>query len=181
MVAKLGNIMRRVRNRRTDFNAQTAHRLTAGYGLVVLEDLHTKNTTAAVKPKPDPDRPGLFMPNGRAAKSGLNRAILDKGWYGLEVALRAKARYTGTTIAVAAAPYTSQTCPDSTCRNVDENNRESQAVFSCTTCGHTEHADIVGAKNTLSNHRAAGLVVIGRGGPSGSAKRQAPRSTVRTV
>ncbi|MFG1956339.1 RNA-guided endonuclease InsQ/TnpB family protein [Nonomuraea sp. NPDC049028] len=177
VVAALGDIMVRVRSRRADFNAQAAHRLTHRYGVVVLENLNIDGMTAAVKPKPDPELPSRYLRNGAAAKSGLNKAILDKGWYGLERALRSKARYTGTIVAKVPAPYTSQTCPDPACGKVDEKSRESQAVFSCTSCGHTEHADIVGAKNTLARYRAAGLAVPGRGDPSGSVKRQAPRST----
>ncbi|WP_165977916.1 transposase [Nonomuraea diastatica] len=98
VMAAMRQIMRRVRWRRADFNAQAAHRLTRRDGHVVVEDLNTEGMTAAVKPKPDPDRPGRFLRNGAAAKAGLNKAILDKGWYDLEVALRAKARYTGSTI-----------------------------------------------------------------------------------
>ncbi|MGP3920368.1 zinc ribbon domain-containing protein [Nonomuraea sp. 10N515B] len=99
------------------------------------------------------------------------------GWYGLEVALRAKARYTGSAIHKINPAYTSQTCPNPACGKVDGKSRKSQAIFSCTSCGHTEHADIVGAKNIKTKGQAAGLVVSGRGDPPGSAKRQAPRST----
>ncbi|MFC5834316.1 RNA-guided endonuclease InsQ/TnpB family protein [Nonomuraea insulae] len=177
--AAMGEIMRRVRWRRADFNAQTAHRLTGGYGHVVIEELNTKGMSAAVTPKPDPARPGRFLRNGAAAKSGLNKAILDKGWYGLEVALRSKARYTGSAIHKINPAYTSQTCPEPACGKVDEKSRKSQAIFSCTSCGHTEHADIVGARNIKSKGQAAGPVVSGRGDPAGSAKRQAPRSRAR--
>ncbi|GAA3254135.1 RNA-guided endonuclease InsQ/TnpB family protein [Nonomuraea helvata] len=170
-----------MRWRRADFNAQAAHRLTRRYGHVVIEDLDTKGMSAAVKPKPDPGRPGRFLRNGAAAKSGLNKAILDKGWYGLEVALRAKARYTGSVIHKIDPAYTSQTCPEPACGKVDEKSRKSQAIFSCTSCGHTGHADIVGARNIKAKGQAAGLVVSGRGDPSGSAKRQAPRSTARAA
>ncbi|MFF0768889.1 zinc ribbon domain-containing protein [Nonomuraea wenchangensis] len=55
--------------------------------------------------------------------------------------------------------YTSQTCPEPACGKVDEKSRKSQAIFSCTSCGHTEHADIVGARNIKSKGQAAGLVV----------------------
>ncbi|MFB9623157.1 RNA-guided endonuclease InsQ/TnpB family protein [Nonomuraea helvata] len=181
VVAAMGDIMRRVRWRRADFNAQTAHRLTRRYGVVVLENLNIDGMTTAARPKPDPDQAGRYLRNGAAAKSGLNKAILDKGWYGLETALRSKARYTGTVVAKVPAPYTSQTCPAAACGKVDEKSRESQAVFSCTSCGHAEHADIVGAKNTLARYRTAGLAVPGRGDPSGSVKRQAPRSTARAA
>jgi hypothetical protein len=91
-------------------------------------------------------------------KAGLNRKILDKGWHMFELAVRNKARSTGTTVRTVYAPYTSLTCPEPACGRVDTNNRKSQAVFVCTACGHTEHADPVGAKNTLarghSGHRA---------------------------
>ncbi|MEV1244988.1 transposase [Nonomuraea sp. NPDC049750] len=181
VVAAMGDMMRRVRWRRTDFNAQTAHRLTHRYAIVVLENLNIDGMTTSVRPKPDSGEVGRYLRNGAAAKSALNKAILDKGWYGLESALRSKARYSGTVVAKVPAPYTSQTCPAPACGKVDEKSRESQAVFSCTACGHTEHADIVGAKNTLARYRAAGLVVPGRGDPSGSVKRQASRSTARAA
>ncbi|QYC38434.1 Putative transposase DNA-binding domain protein [Nonomuraea coxensis DSM 45129] len=181
VTAAMSEIMRRVRWRRADFNAQAAHRLTRMYGHVVIEDLNTKGMSAAVKPKPDPGWPGRFLRNGAAAKSGLNKAILDKGWYGLEVALRSKARYTGSAIHKINPAYTSQTCPEPACGKVDEKSRKSQAIFSCTSCGHTDHADIVGAKNIKSKGQAAGLVVSGRGDPPGSVKRQAPRSTARAA
>ncbi|WP_235884315.1 transposase, partial [Saccharopolyspora elongata] len=50
------------------------------------------------------------------------------------------------------AAYTSQTC--AVCRAVDPESRESQAVFRCTQCGHTAHADVNAAKNILAAGRA---------------------------
>jgi transposase len=54
--------------------------------------------------------------------------------------------------------YTGQTC--SACKSVDRKARESQAVFRCRSCRHTEHADVNAAKNI-----AAGRAVTARGGP----------------
>ncbi|WP_308016152.1 zinc ribbon domain-containing protein [Nonomuraea aurantiaca] len=48
--------------------------------------------------------------------------------------------------------YTSQTC--NVCTVVDRKSRESQAAFRCTSCGHTEHADVNAAKNILAAGRA---------------------------
>lgn len=45
--------------------------------------------------------------------------------------------------------YTSQTC--SACGHVDKNSRHKES-FSCTECGHTEHADTNAAKNILSRY-----------------------------
>jgi REP element-mobilizing transposase RayT len=85
-------------------------------------------------------------------KAGLNRAILDKGWHKLQLAVENVARYAGTTIVKVPAAYTSQMC--SACHSVSPNNRESQAVFRCLTCGHTEHADVNAAKNILAAGQA---------------------------
>ena len=86
-------------------------------------------------------------------KSGLNRAILSKGWHQFNLALESAARYSGTLVVSVPAAYTSQRC--SACGHVDPKSRESQAVFRCTHCAHHEHADVNAAKNIL----AAGLAV----------------------
>jgi putative transposase len=65
------------------------------------------------------------------------------------------------------AAFTSQRC--SACGHVDPKSRESQAVFRCTHCTRTEHADVNAAKNIL----AAGLAVTacrGSVAPAGAAE-----------
>jgi putative transposase len=140
----LGNIGNRERRRRGDFCAQAAHELAASHGLVVLEDLKTKQMTRTAK--------GTLTKPGRnvKAKSGLNRAILAKGWHQFALALASAARYTGTTVVTVPAAYTSQRC--SACGHVDPKSRESQAVFRCTRCSDQP---VNAAKNIL----AAGLAV----------------------
>jgi putative transposase len=149
---RVGAFAVKIRRRREDFAAKTADALTRDHDLIVFEALKTKNMTATAKPVPDPDRPGAFLPNGAAAKSGLNRSILDKGWHRIEVATRSKARYTGSCVVTVNPAYTSQTC--NVCKVVDRTSRESQAVFRCTSCGHAEHADVNAAKNILTAGRA---------------------------
>jgi putative transposase len=46
-------------------------------------------------PKPDPDKSGAFLPNGGAAKAGLNRSIADAGWGVFLTILHAKAESAG--------------------------------------------------------------------------------------
>jgi putative transposase len=146
--AALGVIRSRERHRRKDFCAQSAHRLATNNELVVIEALKTKQMVRSAK--------GTAVAPGTnvRAKSGLNRAILCKGWHQFALALASAARYTGTRVVTVPPQHTSQRC--SACGHVDPKSRESQAVFRCTHCSRpAEHADVNAAKNIL----AAGLAV----------------------
>jgi putative transposase len=141
---KIRIIRRRERDRRRDFCSKAAALVMSGNSLIVLEKLNIRGMTASTKGTVE--EPGTNV----AAKRGRNRAILDKGWHQFELAVRNKARATGATVRTVNPAYTSLTCPAEGCGNVDTNNRKSQAEFVCTTCGHAEHADTVGAKTTLA-------------------------------
>ncbi|MEU5377925.1 transposase [Streptomyces sp. NPDC005968] len=173
-ITAMNRIMGRVSDRRTDFCAQTACRVVARNALVGLEDLRVKSMSASASGTAG--APGV----GVAQKRGLNRAILDKGWHRLELALLSAARYTGTTVVKVNPAYTSQRC--SACGFVSESNRESQAVFRCKNpgCGHTAHADVNAAVNIK---HAAGHAVSACGdlGASRSTKQEPiSRTTGRT-
>lgn len=140
--------------RRQDFCVKTARQLAEKNAVVVLEKLSTKNMTRRARPIKDPNNPGRYLPNGATAKSGLNRAILSKGWYRFEQAVKSVSRYTGTIVVKVPAAFTSLRC--SACGQVDPKSRESQAVFRCTHCMHSGHADVNAAKNVL----AAGLLAV---------------------
>jgi putative transposase len=162
--AQFGRLNARIRARRVDFAAQTAHHLVTSHGLVAVEDLRIQNMTRSAK--------GTLESPGRNVrqKAGLNRSILDKGWGGFLLALENAARHHGATLVKVNPAYTSQRC--SRCSLVDARSRESQARFACTGCGHRDNADVNAAKNIL----AAGLAVTGRGGPASGrpTKRQPP-------
>ena len=151
---RYGQLRAREARRRQDFCVKTARQLAQKNAVVVVENLSTKSMTRRAKPVADLNNPGRYLRNGAARKSGLNRAILSKGWYRFEVALRSVSRYSGTQVVKVPAAFTSQRC--SVCGQVDPKSRESQAVFRCTHCAHTGHADVNAAKNIL----AAGLAVI---------------------
>ncbi len=89
-----------------------------------------------------------------AAKSGLNKSILDQGWFEFRRQLEYKLNWNGGILIPVPAHYTSQTCP--ACGHVAKENRKTQARFVCVDCGHEENADVVGAKNVLARgHRVA--------------------------
>lgn len=142
--------------RRQDFCVKTARQLAEDNAVVVLEKLPTTNMTRRALPVKDPNNPGHYLPNGAAAKSGLNKAILSKGWYRFEQALKSVSRYTGTKVVKVPAAFTSLRC--SACGHVDPKSRESQAVFRCSNCSSpAQHADVNAAKNILAAGRALGL------------------------
>ena len=143
------------------------HNLTAAYskshGTVVVEKLNIKNMAASATGSIE--EPGTNV----AAKSGLNRAILDSGWGMLVNCLRYKLAWSGGTLVEVPAAYSSQTC--SACGATDATSRLSQAQFRCTSCGHNEHADINAAK--VLKLRAVETTVNGCGGVSvGRPKKQ---------
>lgn len=73
-----------------------------------------------------------------------------------------KLERSGGTLTLVDPRNTSRTC--NACGHVAAENRESQAVFICVSCGHTAHADVNAAINI--QNRAFGA---GTGGPPGMA------------
>jgi putative transposase len=84
---------------------------------------------------------------GAKSKRGLNKSILDQGWYEFRRQLEYKLKWSGGHV-IAVSPYgTSTTCLH--CRHVAKANRLSQSQFRCVRCGFEENADFVGAVNVL--------------------------------
>ncbi|GAA3254572.1 transposase [Streptomyces labedae] len=155
---KVARLHAKVRRRRLDFHHKTARVLIAGNDVIAHERLNTAGMTKSPAPKPGPDNDGAFLPNGAAAKAGLNRSILDAGWGQFLAILANKAESAGRLVIVVDPHDTSRTCPPGLggCGHVDGKSRVTQAKFQCTACGLTANADHVGATNILDR---AGLVL----------------------
>ena len=130
--AERAALQRTLVGQRRDLLTKLAKRLCATHAVVAVEDLRLAAMTARARGK------------GRAAKAGLNRALLHQSRGLFLRALSSAAQRTGTHLPRVPAPYTSQTCP--TCDHVASANRESQAVFRCQACGYTGHADTVASE-----------------------------------
>jgi transposase len=143
--AKAARLRAREADRRKDWCEKTSTMLARTYGVIRFEKLNIKNMTARAKPKPDPEQTGTFLKNGRAAKAGLNRAILAQGW-GL---LRRRTEHKAPgRIEDVPAPYTSLRC--SACGWIEKKSRKSQADFVCVSCGFTCNADENAAVNVAA-------------------------------
>lgn len=108
---KLSRVHNKIANQRRDFHHKTAKYLVDNHEVIAHEDLAVKNMSKRIAPKQDKD--GKYLPNGQAAKSGLNKSILDCGWSSFLSILSVKAEKAGR-VCIAVNPHnTSQLC--STC------------------------------------------------------------------
>jgi putative transposase len=151
-VDKVAALHGKVRRQRLDHAHKTALALVRANDFIAHEDLKIRNMSRGATPKPDPEQPGTYLPNGAAAKTGLNRSILDAGWGVFLTILTSKAESAGRQVIAVDPRNTSRTCPE--CGHTAKENRPTQEKFHCVNCGHQAHADTVGALNVLR----AGLV-----------------------
>ncbi|MFG3047645.1 RNA-guided endonuclease InsQ/TnpB family protein [Streptomyces sp. NPDC048241] len=158
---KVAGIHARIRRRRLDHAHKTALTLVRGHDVIAHERLNIAGMTRVPVAKPDPEQPGVFLPNQRAAKAGLNRSILDTGWGVFLTILAHKAESAGRTVIAVDPRNTSRSCPG--CGHVAKENRVTQARFTCAACHFTAHADHVGALNILSR---AGLALCDAAQPA---------------
>lgn len=142
-IAKLDS---RIAHCRHDFLHKLSTDTSKNHAVIYLEDLQVKHMSKSARGTVD--TPGHHV----AAKAGLNKAILDQGWGTFRRMLECKQRWRGGELIAVNPRYTSQTCP--ACGHVSQANRPHQALFSCTRCGYSSHADVVAARNILAlGHR----------------------------
>jgi putative transposase len=101
---------RKIANQRQDFQHKASRKLVNQYQMIVLEDLQVKHLTKAPAPKQDEN--GKYIPNGAAAKAGLNTSILDAGWSTFTGLVSVKAAWAGRTVIFVDPSKTSQSCPN---------------------------------------------------------------------
>jgi putative transposase len=162
-VERVAGAHRKVRNQRKDLAHKLSRGLVDQYDLIVHEDLQIANMVRRPRPKPAGD--GSYLPNGAAAKGGLNRSIHDAGWGQLLSFIAYKAEDAGREVITVDPRHTSQRC--SRCGHVAAANRVTRATFTCRACGYHAHADINAAVNILRAGRAQrALACAGSNGPT---------------
>ena len=73
--AKLARLHQRIARQRLDWQFKLAYWLCSKCDVLFVEDLKLKNLTRRAKPRISNE--GEWLPNGQAAKSGLNKSMLD--------------------------------------------------------------------------------------------------------
>ncbi|MGP8097123.1 MAG: RNA-guided endonuclease InsQ/TnpB family protein [Steroidobacteraceae bacterium] len=164
---RVQNIHIRLGNARRDFLHKTTTTISRNHAMVCIENLQVRNMSQSAKGSTE--KPG----KNAAAKSALNKSILDQGWFEFRRQLQYKLHWAGG-ILVAVPPHnTSRVCP--ACGHVAAENRQTQAHFKCVDCGYQNNADVVGAMNVLARgHRVAACGEEGSG--SGRKTRTKPAS-----
>ena len=144
--AKIAKLHHKIANCRKDFLHKISTQISKNHAMIYIEDLQVANMSKSAK--------GTAEQHGKnvAAKSGLNRAILDQSWFEFRRQLDYKTQWQGGFLVAVPAQNTSRTCL--CCGHISKENRQTQAHFECVECGYTENADVVGAMNVLARGRA---------------------------
>jgi putative transposase len=148
---KVQKVHKKAANARNDFLHKLSSNISKNHAVVVLEDLRVINMSKSAKGSIE--EPGKNV----KAKSGLNKSILDQGWYEFRRMLEYKQGWSGGELITIAPHYTSQRC--NVCGHTSKENRLTQSRFACVRCGHSENADL----NAANNIKAAGTTVLAGG------------------
>ena len=143
---KITRLHRHIADSRRDFLHKTSTQIAKNHSVVYVEDLKVSNMSASAAGTKE--NPGRKVKQ----KSGLNRSILDQGWYSFFRMLSYKLEHRGGRLIKVDPKNTSRTCPQ--CGSVSGENRKTQASFACIACGYRANADLVGAINVLRAGRA---------------------------
>ena len=136
-------------NIRNDHLHKISTEICKNHATIFIEDLQVSNMSKSAKGTQE--QPGRKV----KAKSGLNKSILDQGWYKFRNQLEYKSHWQGGIVVAVEPKYTSQTC--SSCGKKSKESRLTQSSFLCVNCGFEINADINAARNIL----AAGLSRVG--------------------
>jgi putative transposase len=139
---KISQLHHMIANVRSDFLHKLSTDISENQAKVYVEELQIRNMSASAKGTIE--EPGSSV----KAKSGLNKSILDQGWFEFRRQLDYKLFWRGGMLAEINPRHTSQRC--SCCGHTAKENRVSQNVFRCLACGHEENADVNAAKNILT-------------------------------
>ena len=107
-VKQVAKAHKKVANQRKDFLHKASRQLVNTYGLIFFEELQPANMSK--RPKPKQDEQGNYVPNGAAAKGGLNKSIVDAGWAMFQQFCIYKAANAGREVLFVNPRYTSQIC-----------------------------------------------------------------------
>lgn len=143
---RVAQLHERISAVRRDFLHKLTHRLTCENQALAVEDLNVRGMMAAPKPKPDPDKPGAYMPNGASRKRGLNRSLASASLGEFFRQLEYKCVWRGVALLkVNRWEPSSKRC--SSCGEINTELMLADRRWQCPACGTEHHRDINAAIN----------------------------------
>jgi putative transposase len=171
--ARVQRIHSRIGNARRDFLHKATTAISQNHAMVCIEDLQIRNMSKSAAG--NTEKPGRNV----RAKSGLNKSILDQGWFEFRRQLDYKLAWNGGYLIAVPPQNTSRTCP--CCGHVSADNRQTQERFACVECGFEENADLVGAINVLrAGHARCACEVSGAVMPTAAGTHRSDSSRLDT-
>ncbi|SEJ50464.1 putative transposase [Azotobacter beijerinckii] len=169
--ARVQRIHARIGNARRDYLHKTSTAISQNHAMVCVEDLQVRNMSRSAAGTTE--TPGKNV----RAKSGLNKSILDQGWFEFRRQLDYKLAWNGGHLIAVPPRNTSRTCP--VCGHVSAENRRTQERFACVECGFEGNADVVGAINVLrAGHARLACEVSGAVRPPAAGTRRGESALV---
>ena len=144
----IGRAHKKIAKQRRDFLHKQSRKLVNRYQVMVFEDLQVANLVRTPKPRQDED--GKYLPNGAAAKGGLNQSVLDAGWGMFVTMCACKAAGAGRTLVKVDPHQTSQAC--SSCGRIVKKDLDVR-VHVCPHCGVVLDRDVNAAITILARGR----------------------------
>lgn len=169
--AKVTKLHARIGNCRRDYLHKVTTTISQNHAMVSIEDLQIRNMSKSAA--------GTSEKVGKnvRAKLGLNKSILDQGWFEFRRQLDYKMTWQGGFLVAVPPHNTSRTCP--CCGHRSKDNRLTQAAFVCISCAYESNADVVGAINILERgHR---LLACGELVQSGYSVKQEPTEVTTQI
>lgn len=154
---KIARAHRHARQRSQNWARHAAIDIVERFDVIALEALALKNMTRSARGTIE--HPG----KGVSAKRGLNRSLSDAALGRLAYWIQVKAEEAGRRVYKVDPKNTSRTCI--CCGNLDAANRH-RTRFSCTKCGHEEHADVNAAQVIAARGESADAAWQALGRPS---------------
>ena len=114
--AKVQRLHARIGNVRRDYLHKCSTDISKNHAMVCIEDLQVKNLSRSASGTAN--APGKNV----RAKSGLNKSILDQGWFEFRRQLDYKLQWNGGWLVAVPPQNTSRTCP--ACGHVLAENRQ---------------------------------------------------------
>jgi putative transposase len=121
--ARIQRIHARIGHARRDYLHKTSTAISQNHAMVCIEDLQVRNMSKSAA--------GSIEAPGKQvrAKAGLNKAILDQGWFEFRRQLAYKLGWSCGELILVPPQNTSRRCPECDC--VSAQNRKTQERFAC--------------------------------------------------